>query len=178
MLPPPPLILTLKLDSIAFDVLDELRKQHFPSEKNFIPAHITLFHALPGAQETAIQQTLQSFCEMRSAIHLRFPKLRFLGKGVAIEVDCPELVQLRERLANTWNAWLSTQDRQGYRPHITIQNKVTPDQARQLYDQLTNIWKPLDGYGEGLLLWYYKGGPWELAGEFAFGLSNASSLPS
>jgi hypothetical protein len=45
---------------------------------------------------------------------------------------------------------------------------VTPDQARLLYDQLTREWETFQGNGEGLLLWYYKGGPWELANQFDF----------
>jgi hypothetical protein len=52
--------LTLKLDQIAFAVLDDLRAQHFPREWNFLPAHVTLFHALPGDQEQAIAATLHN----------------------------------------------------------------------------------------------------------------------
>lgn len=33
---------------------------------------------------------------------------------------------------------------------------------------MTNDWQPFEGYGEGLLLWYYLGGPWKLLDEFAF----------
>jgi hypothetical protein len=77
-------------------------------------------------------------------------------------------VELRNQLAQEWSAWLSPQDRQGYRPHITIQNKVLADEARQLYQQLLNQWQPITGYGEGLLLWRYEGGPWTLINEFLF----------
>ncbi|OKH25864.1 2'-5' RNA ligase family protein [Chroogloeocystis siderophila] len=163
-----PLILTLKLDRITFEVFNELRQQHFPPERNFLPAHITLFHALPGEEELSIQQTLQSLSTDTASLPLLFSKPRFLGKGVAIEVKCSELVQLRQQLAATWNMWLSQQDQQRYQPHVTIQNKVTSEEARQLYNQLVSNWDFINGYGEGLLLWYYKGGPWELAGEFNF----------
>lgn len=163
-----PLILTLKLDPKTFDFFNQLRQQHFPPARNFLPAHITLFHALPGDQETKIKQTLQALCSQTAVLPLTFPDLRFLGKGVAVEVECPQFVQLRQQLAQHWHAWLSRQDQQKYRPHITLQNKVTADQARSLYEQLANDWNPLHGKGEGLLLWYYKGGPWELAGDFAF----------
>jgi 2'-5' RNA ligase len=165
---PQPLVLTLKLDSLAFAILNDLRQQHFPSERNFLPAHITLFHALPGDREKDIQQTLQSFCLQTSPLPLSFPKLRFLGKGVAVEVACPELILLHKELADRWNSWLTPQDQQKYRPHVTIQNKVATEEARRLYEQLANNWQALEGRGEGLLLWYYQGGPWELAGEFAF----------
>lgn len=165
---PLPLILTLKLDRQTFSYFDQLRQQYFPPEKNFLSAHITLFHTLPQDQESSIQQTLQQLCSCTPTLSLTFPTLRFLGKGVAVDVDCADLIQLRQQLRQNWNSWLTRQDQQGYRPHITIQNKTTPDAARQLHDQLARQWKPLNGYGEGLLLWYYKGGPWELASEFAF----------
>lgn len=169
MLPtPPPLVLTLKLDEVSFNYLDRLRQQHFPPQRNFLKAHLTLFHALPGDQEANIRQTLQEFCSATSLLYLLFPQLRYLGKGVAVEVQCPQLKQLRLRLQEAWEMWLSPQDRQGYRPHVTIQNKVMPDEAQQLYDQLVSEWKPFNGYGEGLMLWQYQGGPWHLVSEFPF----------
>lgn len=163
-----PLILTLKLDQKTFSDFDQLRQQHFPPERNFLSAHITLFHALPGEHETSVQQTLQAFCSQTPVMSLTLPKLRFLGRGVAVEVACPELIQLHQHLAKTWSHWLSRQDQQGYRPHITIQNKRTSHEARQLYEQLAKEWQPYNGHGEGLLLWRYKGGPWEAVNEFAF----------
>lgn len=162
-----PFIVTLKLDTIAFNRLNELRQQHFPPERNFLAAHVTLFHSLPSNQEAAIRQTLQN-CLPTSALPLRFPKLRSLSKGVAVEIDCPDLIRLHQQLAESWQTWLSAQDRQPYRPHVTVQNKVAAEEARHLYDRLSKDWKPLDGQGEGLLLWRYKGGPWEMAGEFSF----------
>jgi 2'-5' RNA ligase len=164
----PPLILTLELDRKTFGFFNQLRQQHFPPERNFLPAHITLFHALPGDRESSVRQTLQDLCAHTPILPLTFPKLRFLGRGVAVEVDCPELLQLHQQLAKHWNSWLSRQDQQRYRPHITIQNKTTTDEARSLYDQLAPEWKLLSGYGEGLSLWYYQGGPWEWVGKFDF----------
>ena len=163
-----PLILTLKLDSKTFNLFDSLRQQHFPQEKNFLPAHITLFHALPGEQEPSVQQTLQEIGSQTTIFSLTFPKLRFLGRGVAVEVDSPSFIQLRQQLAKLWHPWLSQQDQQGYRPHVTIQNKVSSEEARQLFDRMNGQWQAIEGEGEGLLLWYYRGGPWELAEAFAF----------
>lgn len=165
---PPPFILTLKLDHAAFEVLNGWRQQHFPPERNFLPAHITLFHALPGEQEEKIRQVLSPLCVDSPPLSLLYPSLRFLGRGVAVEVECPELITLRQWLAATWQPWLSNQDRQGYRPHVTIQNKVAPDEARCLYEKLRITWKPFRGWGQGLLLWRYLGGPWELVDAFQF----------
>jgi 2'-5' RNA ligase len=163
-----PLILTLKLDPKTFAYFDRLRQQHFPAARNFLPAHITLFHTLPGEEISQIQEALQDRCSQTSILPIVFQKPRFLGKGVAIEVDCPQLVQLHRELAQIWHNWLTRQDQQGYRPHITIQNKTSPDIARQLYEQLKQEWQLQEGQGEGLLLWSYLGGPWKLITEFTF----------
>lgn len=164
----PPFILTLKLEQSVFEPLDELRKRYFPPERNFLPAHITLFHALPGDQEPFIRQTLRTICSEVQTLRLSFPRLRFLGRGAAVEVASRELIELRGRLEAAWGMWLGAQDRQAFRPHVTIQNKVAADEARRLYENLIGTWKPLSGRGEGLLLWRYLGGPWEFADEFSF----------
>lgn len=163
-----PLILTLKLDDSSFDRLNQLRQTYFPRHRNFLPAHVTLFHALPGAQEQDIRDRLRSICAGVNRFPIAFPTLRFLGKGFAAEIEAPPLIHLHHNLAQGWRDWLTPQDQQKYKPHVTIQNKVQPDLARQDFQQLASQWQPLQGYGEGLLLWHYKGGPWDLAELFCF----------
>lgn len=177
--PRSPLVLTLKLDFQTFDFFDRLRQHHFPADRNFLPAHITLFHRLVDDQAVPIRQTIHEYCSHTPALTLTFPNLRSLGGGVAVEVACNELIELRQQLAKTWHDRLTRQDQQSYRPHITIQNKVPSDVAQHLYADLSNSWKLLEGRGEGLLLWYYQGGPWELVEEFPFRASttNVKSLP-
>jgi hypothetical protein len=164
----PPFVVTLKLDAHSFGVFEALRRAHFPPERNFLPAHITLFHALPGEQEAEVRQTLQQTAERTSIFSLSFPALRFLGRGVAMDVISPELLQLRAALATTWQTFLNPQDRQKYQPHITIQNKVPAETARVLYQRLSAEWTARAGQGQGLLLWRYLGGPWALVSEFPF----------
>jgi len=45
-----PLVLTLALDAASEAWLQALRDAHFPPARNVVPAYVTLFHALPGAQ--------------------------------------------------------------------------------------------------------------------------------
>jgi 2'-5' RNA ligase len=164
-----PLILTLRLDPASFARLDGLRRAHFPPDRNVVPAHVTLFHALPGDREPEIREQIRDLAAMTPAVPLQFPGVRFLGKGVAVEVDAPELRSLRNRLARDWDGWLTPQDRQGYRPHVTVQNKAAKEDARRLFEELAAVWQPWAGVGDGLLLWRYVGGPWERVEEFAFG---------
>lgn len=141
---------------------------HFPPERNFLSAHITLFHALPGSELAAIRSHLQRISAQTPAIELAFPHVRMLGRGVAVEVMSDGLQVLHERLAACFSAWLTPQDRQRLRPHVTIQNKVSVQQARELHDWLAPEWEMPPGQASGLLLWEYKGGPWLGIEEFSF----------
>lgn len=169
ILEPPPFVLTLGFDKATLARLDALRREHFPRERNFIPAHATLFHALPGEHDALIRETLQAACSRSQVLGLSFPRLHFLGRGVAVVLECPGLPALRQGLAASWSELLTPQDRQGHRPHVTIQNKVAPQAARALFNRLDAQWEPFEGRSESLLLWRYRGGPWEAAGEFPLG---------
>jgi 2'-5' RNA ligase len=163
-----PLILTLELDPHSFDILNKLRQEHFPPERNFLDAHITLFHKLPGEQEVSIKTTLKTLADSTSAFELTFSTLRFLGKGVAANVESPELLELRKKLLTSWGSYLEAQDKQPFKPHVTIQNKVTSEEARVLLEHLQETWIPLTGQGTALLLWQYLSGPWKLVEKFSF----------
>ncbi len=161
MTQPAPLILTLDLDPASFAALDALRRAHFPSARNFIPAHVTLFHALPGEREAEVRAHLTDVCGDIPPLALSFPHLRFLGRGVAVEVRSPPLLALRARLAERWRPWLTRQDQQPWRPHVTIQNKVPPEEARALFEGLSVGWSLTSGQAQGVRPWRYLGGPWE-----------------
>lgn len=163
-----PLILTLALDAASFARLDALRREHFPPTLNRIPAHVTLFHHLPGGEESAIAAALARACAERGPSRVRVTGLFPLGRGVAFRLEAPEVASLRAGLARAWEGWLTPQDRQGWRPHVTVQNKVGPEQARDTLAQLGAGFAPWEAQAEGLLLWRYKGGPWEPLGEFPF----------
>lgn len=168
-----PLILTLELDAGLFAVLNKLRQAHFPPERNLIPAHVTLFHALPDAAIIQIRSDLTALAACTAPFSIILPSVRFLGRGVALEVVSPELSALRRDLGRRWKDWLSAQDRQGYRPHVTIQNKVSAERARHLHAELADDWQALHGWATGLRLWHYRGGPWELADAVHFAATTA-----
>ena len=157
------------MDRDSFSRFEVLRQAHFPPHRNFIPAHLTLFHHLPGHDPGAIAADLAASLRDRTPVRLHATGLRFLGRGVAYAFDAPELTLLRNDLAARWGAFLTPQDRQPFRPHITVQNKADPDEARRLKQRLEAEFQPFDVVGEGLLLWRYLGGPWEPLGDFPFG---------
>jgi hypothetical protein len=57
-----PLILTLQMDERSQERFDRLRELHFPPERNYLSAHLTLFHKLPGERETEISTDLREVC--------------------------------------------------------------------------------------------------------------------
>lgn len=162
------LILTLKLDEASFDWLQALRRRWFPPERNIVPAHLTLFHSLPGVELDAVRRTLSEACAHAGPMTLEGTGPRSLGRGVAYGFRSPELVGFRAGLAQAWESWLTAQDRQAFRPHVTVQNKVEPAQARALLETLQAEWEPFEVVGEGVLVWRYRGGPWEALDELSF----------
>lgn len=165
---PQPLILTLKLDEETQEYFNHLRQKHFPPERNYLDAHLTMFHHLPGEELINICNTLEEISAEFSPFEIKFPNWRFLGKGVAADVEAKELLDLRKELAATWQDRLTRQDSQKFKPHITIQNKVEPEIAKRLFEEFSANEKPAEGCGKGLQLWNYLGGPWELESEFLF----------
>ena len=100
-------------------------------------------------------------------LRLRVGAPRLLGRGVAFDIESAGLMEVRRELARRWQDVLSAQDRQGFRPHVTVQNKVDPAEARRLRDELAACTAPWDGVGEALQLWRYLGGPWAAESEHA-----------
>jgi 2'-5' RNA ligase len=165
---PDPLILTLAMDEAASARFDAERRAHFPPALNRIPAHVTLFHHLPGEEERGIVETIAALVRAQAPPDVAVTGLRFTGRGVAYILDAPAVAALRGRLAQAFAPWLTPQDRQGFRPHVTIQNKVAPETARALRARLQEAFVPFRFAATGLLLWRYLGGPWEARGRFAF----------
>jgi 2'-5' RNA ligase len=160
---PEPLIVTLLLEEAAQQRFDRLREQHFPPERNFLAAHVTLFHALPGEQLDAVRSDLADAAD-RPAFDVAVTGVRFLGRGVAYSLASSELAAVR-----AGQPWLTAQDRQKHAPHVTVQNKVAPAVARALHERLRAEFLPYDVGARGIGLWRYLGGPWEPVAEFAFG---------
>ena len=84
-----------------------------------------------------------------------------LGGGVAFRIVSEDLDRIRDDLADAFHGMLGAQDRGGWRPHVTIQNKVSIREARQLVDALEAGFVPRPLGIRGLGLHRYMSGPWE-----------------
>lgn len=160
-----PLILTAKMEPRAFGRFQALRERHFPADRNQVPAHVTLFHHLPGVEEPAIVDRLKSIARGTRAPRVEVTGLRSLGRGVAYDLRSPALDGLRAELAHAWHTLLTPQDRAGFRPHVTVQNKVEAREAKLLFAMLSLEFQPWSFHADGLQLWRYLDGPWELVSE-------------
>ncbi len=163
-----PLLVTARFDDDAFAMLDGMRRRYFPAHLNKVPAHLSLFHNLPGEEERAILAEVAARCRPQSPLQLVPVKLRFLGRGVALAYESAELSRLHGELSRAFDRWLTPQDRQGFRAHVTIQNKVDPADARALRDALQHDMAP-PVWVEGLMVWRYLGGPWQHVATCPFG---------
>jgi len=157
-------ILTLRLDGESQALFNEQRQHYFPPAINYLDAHLTLFHKLPN-EDYVIKGLLEV---IQKPFQLEVTKPINIGNGVAYALSSPTLTNLHQHLFNTFRADLIPQDRQGYRPHITIQNKVNPLLARELLAKIQATFSPFVVTAVGLDLWYYLGGPWEHARSFPF----------
>jgi 2'-5' RNA ligase len=163
-----PLLVTARIEPGPFDTLDRLRRQHFPAHLNKVPAHISLFHHLPGGELETVVATATARCRhVRGQLHLQPVKARSLGRGVGFVYRSDQLGLLRAALANEWAPWLTPQDRQPFQPHVTIQNKVDPATARNLFEQLRHETPPPCSI-DGLTVWRYLGGPWQHVADCLF----------
>jgi 2'-5' RNA ligase len=154
------LIVTATLDAVSQARFDNERQRYFPPAINYLSAHVTLFHALPGEERDSVTHTLHTACRPHAPAPFQTRGLRFLGRGVAYDLHMPAITALRATLATAWQHWLTPQDRQTFKPHVTVQNKVLPAAARHLLDELQTAYAPWQGQVQGLTLWRYDGGPW------------------
>jgi 2'-5' RNA ligase len=164
----PPLIVTLAIDDDSFAHFDALRRRWFPPERNHLPAHLTLFHKLPGEEEHVVGEALKAAGAAQSPFEMEVTGPWSLGRGVAFRLRAPALEALRAHLAAAFDPWLTPQDRGGFRPHVTVQNKVDPAEAMALLEALQHDFRPFSVRAEGLLVWEYLGGPWRRVARVPF----------
>jgi hypothetical protein len=162
------LIVTAELGAGDFAWLDSQRRRYFPPERNQLPAHLTMFHALPPSAEAEARALLATLAAQEPPPTAMVAGLMNLGGGVAYRIVSDTLDRIREELANAFHGLLSAQDGGGWRPHVTIQNKVAPRIARALLAELEPQFEPRPLAIRGLGLHRYLGGPWEQLALYPF----------
>ncbi len=164
-----PLIVTATFGDGDNGWLQQLRRTHYPPERNRVPAHLTLFRHLPPSLEAELSSRLAAAAAApppRAAI----AGIIDLGEGTALRVESEDLEAIRAALADALHGLLIPQDLAPWRPHVTIQNKVAPRAAKRLQHQLRAAFEPRPLAIRALASWRYLGGPWEPLRTHAFRL--------
>jgi len=161
------LIVTAEIAPADFSWLEGLRRAHYPRERNQVASHLTIFRALPPSAEPELKARLARFAR-QDAPRASVEGLMDLGGGVALRVVSQDLDRIRDELANDLHGFLSAEDSGGWRPHVTIQNKVPPKIARALRQSLEKSFRARPLGISGLGLHRYLGGPWERLSTYAF----------
>lgn len=161
------LIITAEIAAADLAWLDQLRRAHYPAERNRLSAHLTVFHALPPSAEREVRSALARMAS-EPPPRARIDGLMNLGGGVAFRIVSDDLDDVRCELASMFRGLLSAQDAGGWRPHVTIQNKVAASVARALLVELQRDFQPRPITITGLGLYRYLDGPWELIATYNF----------
>lgn len=185
----PVYVLTLTTTPSLTDPLTALRRSHFPRHLDHHPAHLTLFHALPGSEMALIASALGDLCAAQKPLKLATGGVFRMRRGVGINVadgggqggggggrgggdlgGSQAARRLHRELQRRWWDMLSAQDRRPWRPHWTVQNKAADDGAvdAALEDVRTGF-RGAEGLATGCALWRYeKGGRWTFERAFDF----------
>lgn len=171
-----PLILCLKLDKATQTFLTDLRTKHFPSNRNYLAAHVTLFHAIPAHRYSELDSHLHLLSASEKGWEVFVGEPKKMGtKGVMVTVrDRPH--GSIERIHTDLQRWLQRgvreekdrlTDQDARRPgkaHVTILNKAEDEQQverclQEVAETFEGLKQPGDKYGQqkgraiGLEMW-------------------------
>ena len=162
-----PLIVTAELASEDLAWLNDLRRYYYPAQRNRVPAHITMFHAIAPSAEAELRQILRTMAG-ESPPQAWVAGIMNLGGGVAFRIASDGLDAIRAEIAHRLRGLLTAQNSAGWSAHVTIQNKVPPREAKTLIQALGDNFTRRPVRISGLGLHRYLGGPWETLRTFPF----------
>ena len=163
-----PYIVTAALPPDIQSWAEGLRRAHFPPERNHLHAHVTMFHSFAPSLFEELKTVLPRVSAEFAPPEGEVTGLMDLGKGTAIALRSDALLEIRRVIAEHFHGSLTAQDLHEPRPHITIQNKVTKEEARALQAELRAQIEPRDFRFSALELHIYRNGPWEFVKRCAF----------
>lgn len=162
-----PLLITAELPPDILAWADALRRQHYPPERNRLRAHVTLFHGLPPSAEGEVRRLLGALAK-RPPVDARISGIWNMGKGTALDVDSPDMAELHARMRERFVGIMNAQDDRKLRLHITVQNKVSYEAARQLQRELREDFDPRGFRFRGFGVYAWQDGLWRPIAEYPF----------
>lgn len=162
-----PLLVTAELPQGVHDWADGLRQEHYPPERNRLPAHVTLFHALPPSAEGEVRRLLGDMAR-RKPPEAHVTGLMDLGQGTAFALESAGMVDIHAELAERLHGLIQQRDDRDLRLHITVQNKVPRAAAKALQQVLAASFVPRSFRFHGLALSHWRDELWQQAQFYAF----------
>jgi hypothetical protein len=160
-IPKNPLILTLTLDKSTHAFLTQLRSKYFPPSRNFLSAHVTLFHAIPPHRVGELDRELDSICSSTEGWDVFVGEPRKMGaKGVLVNVrERPsgtveqihhDLLTFLKRGVKEDKDKLTDQDARSLgKPHVTVLNKAKDeDQVAKCLEEVQEVFEQLKQPGQ------------------------------
>lgn len=166
--PPTPFIVTAELPVDVFSWANGLRAEHFPPERNFLKAHVTLFHSFAPSLRDELPRFLTRMAGEFAPPSAELTGLMDLGSGTALDIRSPPMLAVRQLIADHFWDMLTKQDQGGKRLHITIQNKVPRGEVLALQTELAPRLVPRRFAFTGLGLHLYRNPHWEAVGTWKF----------
>lgn len=163
-----PFIVTAELPEDIFAWSNGLRAEHFPPERNWLKAHVTLFHSFAPSLRDELPRFLARMAGEFAPPRAQINGLMDLGQGTALAIRSSQMLAVRDMIAEHFWDMLTKQDQGGKQLHITIQNKVDRKAATALQQQLAPRLAPRDFAFTGLGLHIYRNPHWEAAGVWKF----------
>src|SRR3546814_16303492 len=77
---------------------DALRAAHFPPERNYLAAHITLFHQLPPSCLDELDRLFRRIAAATPPPAAMLPEVSSLGQGLAFRLASPDLLAIRPHI--------------------------------------------------------------------------------
>lgn len=165
---PAPFIVTAELPPDVLAWADSLRRRHYPPERNWLSAHVTLFHSFSPSLREELPRFLARMAGEFAAPEASVSGLMDLGQGTALAIRSPAMLAIRDRIAEHFWQMLTRQDQGSKTLHITIQNKVTREAARTLQAELASGMAARRFTFTGLGLHLYRGPHWETVRTWRF----------
>lgn len=163
-----PFIVTAALPQDIQSWAEGLRRAHYPAHRNKLHAHVTMFHSFAPSLFEELKDFLPRVAAEFASPLGRVTGVMDLGKGTAIALQSEELLEIRAFIAEHFHGALTAQDLYEPRPHITIQNKVSKEEARALQAELKAQIEPRSFHFPAIELHIYRGGPWDAVKRCAF----------
>lgn len=156
-----PLVITLTLDKQTQHFLTSLRSKYFPPHKNYLHAHVTLFHAIPPHRYEEISTEIQSICSKTSPWQVYVGDAKKMGnRGVMVSVRDQRrsiewihrrLLRFLEKGIKEDKDKLTEQDKKhwGKVAHVTILNKAEEvDEVEKCLEEVTELFEGMKNAGD------------------------------